>query len=57
MQLHGPFLTNKKRINPFKQKNCYINPRFNIDGLKWTSKNKHERYLDSLTTTIWESQL
>ena len=43
MQLHGPFLTNKKkRINSFKLKNYYINPRFNIDGLKWTSKNKHK---------------
>ena len=52
------FLTNEKRIKFLQtEKNYYINPRFDIEELKWTSKNKHETYLDSLAPAIGESQL
>ena len=52
------FLTNKKRIEFLQtEKNYYINPRFDIEELKWTSKNKHETYLGSLAPAIGESQL
>lgn len=51
-------LTNKKRIELLKTgKNYYTEPKFDIEELKWTSKNKHVTYLGSLAPAIGESQL
>lgn len=54
----APYLTNEKRIESLQsEKNNYIKPRFDIEELKWTSKNKPETYLGSLAPAIGESQL
>ena len=52
-----PFVSDERIEFLKSEKNYYIEPKFDVEELKWTSKYKRESYLRSLAPSIGESQL